>query len=205
MVWRLASKSERGFACVRFFESCLIHTLSHSPHSIKPRPLPRPFARAVGNTLLSYLRPRIQSICVNLYPINPSAVDDELCRNILRDSLDPGAINVMVSGSKLPTPRTYNEVVAADFGQSSVATPAESQFKGPILVAQGVLDPLNDAKGRALSLKTLRDSIQVAELQGGHCPHDEIPDDMAAAIVNWMKETQTDRQKMTESVLQMQQ
>jgi pimeloyl-ACP methyl ester carboxylesterase len=66
------------------------------------KPIPRPIARAFGNGLLSYLRPRIQSICKNLYPTNPAAVDEALCSNILRDSLDPGAINVMVSGSKLP-------------------------------------------------------------------------------------------------------
>ncbi len=160
------------------------------------RPLPRPVARFIGNALLSYLRPRIQSICVNLYPTNPAAVDDELCENILRDSLDPGAINVMISGSKLPTPRTYNEVVAADFGQSRSPI-VESQFTGPILLAQGLLDPLNDAKGRASQLKTLRNGIQVAELQGGHCPHDEIPNDVASAVISWLEETQNERISMT--------
>lgn len=158
----------------------------------------------MGNVLLSYLRPRIQSICTNLYPTNPAAVDEELCRSILRDSLDPGAINVMISGSKLPTPRTYNEVVAADFGQSSVANPPESQFKGPILLAQGILDPLNDATTRARSLKTLRSGIQVAELQGGHCPHDEIPDEVADAIVSWMKETKSERESFAKQALQLQ-
>lgn len=129
---------------------------------------------------------------MNLYPTNPAAVDEELCQNILRDSLDPGAINVMISGSKLPTPRTYNEVIAADFGQSS-APVLESQFTGPILLAQGILDPLNDAKGRARQMKTLRNGIQVAELQGGHCPHDEIPTEVASSIVSWMKETKSER------------
>lgn len=166
------------------------------------RPLPRPFARLVGNGLLSYLRPRIQSICVNLYPTNPDAVDDDLCRNILRDSLDPGAINVMISGSKLPTPRTYNEVVAADFGQSGSPQSVESQFTGPILVAQGILDPLNDAKGRARQLKTLRKGIEVAELEGGHCPHDEIPEQVASAMVKWMKDTKAERLAMTRRTLQ---
>ncbi len=164
------------------------------------RPLPRFLARAIGNGLLSYLRPRIQSICVNLYPTNPDAVNEDLCDNILRDSLDPGAINVMISGSKLPTPRTYNEVVAADFGQSPQAEEeggrpvGESQFHGPILVAQGILDPLNDATGRARQLKTLRQGIHVAELQGGHCPHDEIPEEVATAIWRWWDETRNERQ-----------
>lgn len=110
----------------------------------------------------------------------------------------------MISGSKLPAPRTYNEVVAADFGQYSSSIP-ESQFRGPVLLAQGVLDPLNDAKGRARQLKTLRDGIQVAELQGGHCPHDEIPEEVASAVMTWMKDTRYARMAMTESAVEMQQ
>jgi len=162
--------------------------------SFSLRPLNRFVARVVGNGLLSYLRPRIQSICVNLYPTNPAAVNEDLCQNILRDSLDPGAINVMISGTKLPTPRTYNEVVAADFGQPYSEGVRESQFKGPVLVAQGILDPLNDAKGRAGQLKTLRKGIEVAELQGGHCPHDEIPEEVASAVLRWWDGTRHERQ-----------
>jgi pimeloyl-ACP methyl ester carboxylesterase len=161
------------------------------------KPLPRPIARAFGTGLLAYLRPRIQEICVNLYPTNPAAVDSELCDNILRDSQDPGAINVMISGSKLPLPRTYNEVIAADFGQSTDASVGESTFPGLILMAQGILDPLNDAKGRSESLGKLRDGIHIDQLQGGHCPHDEIPEQVASSIAIWMKETREQRLAMT--------
>ena len=161
------------------------------------KPLPRPVARTFGTGLLWYLRPRIQEICTNLYPTNPSAVDYALCENILRDSLDPGAINVMISGSKLPMPRTYNEVIAADFGQSSDPSLPESTFTGPILMAQGILDPLNDAKGRSESLGALRKGIKIDQLQGGHCPHDEIPDQVATSIAKWMTETRSERMAMT--------
>jgi pimeloyl-ACP methyl ester carboxylesterase len=43
------------------------------------KPPPRPIARLFGNVLLAYLRPRIQSICRNLYPTNPAAVNSLLC------------------------------------------------------------------------------------------------------------------------------
>jgi pimeloyl-ACP methyl ester carboxylesterase len=142
---------------------------------------------------LRYLRPRVGQICVNLYPTNPKAVDDTLCETILRDSLDPGAINVMISGSKLPTPRTWNEVVAAEFGQSNDLSLGESTFTGPILMAQGVLDPLNDFKTRAQNIKKLRDGVTVDELQAGHCPHDEVPEEVARSIDNWMKKTRSER------------
>ena len=124
---------------------------------------------------MAYLRPQIQSICRNLYPTNPSAVDDKLCDGILRDSLDPGAINVMISGSKLPPPRTANELLGADFGSSKTKVSSnveEGTFDGPVLVAQGILDPLNDARGRADLLGELRSGITISRMNGGHCPHD---------------------------------
>ena len=150
-------------------------------------PLPRPVARLFGNGLLSYLRPRIGSICKSLYPTNPSNADENLANTILRDSLDPGAINVMVSGSKLPPPRTANELLAADFGTRADAK--ESKFNGPVLVAQGFLDPLNDSPGRAKMFGDLRDGITVAEISGGHCPHDELPSDVAKTLTEWMTTT----------------
>lgn len=170
----------------------LLSTYCTAPHCtvLHRRPPPQLLAKVGGNGLLAYLRPRIQSICKNLYPTNPSAVNDELCAGILRDSLDPGAINVMISGSKLPPPRTANELLSS----SSVGTnddgsgKKEGVFTGPVLVAQGMLDPLNDAKGRASLLQGLRRDVTVTPINGGHCPHDELPKDMAVAMANWMKE-----------------
>lgn len=149
----------------------------------------RPIARIVGNVLLSYLRPNIQSICRNLYPTNPSAVDDFLVGEIERDSLDPGAINVMMAGAKLPPPRTANELLGAEFGVESIddtALVSESTFDGPVLIAQGILDPLNNATDRMNRYHALRDGIDVAPIQAGHCPHDELPREVAKSIADWM-------------------
>jgi len=154
------------------------------------RPPPRPVGRAFGNVLLSYLRPRIQSICVNLYPTNPAAVDDELCDSIRRDSLDPGAINVMMAGAKLPAPRTANELLGADFGSCRQHLDGqyevqESTFDGPVLIAQGVLDPLNDAADRMKRYGALRAGIATDAIQAGHCPHDELPEAVAQSMARW--------------------
>ena len=128
----------------------------------------------------------IQSITKPLYPSNPKNVDDNLCGNILRDSLDPGAINVMISGSKLPTPRTANELLASDFGAANSNNIREGQWKGPVLVAQGMKDPLNDATGRAKMFGELREGVEVYPLMGGgHCPHDELPEDVVKGILQW--------------------
>jgi pimeloyl-ACP methyl ester carboxylesterase len=157
-------------------------------------PPPRPVARLFGNALLTYLRPNIGPICKKVYPVNPDAADENLAQNILRDSLDPGAVNVMISGSKLPIPRTANELLGSDFGSALDITPSavkEGIFKGPVLVAQGMLDPLNDAKGRAAMLGALRDGITVSPINGGHCPHDEMPQECMRALLQWTEQQQT--------------
>lgn len=176
--------------------SILIFSLSilFLPLVSSSRPPPRGLARVFGTVLLGYLRPRIQSICRNLYPTNPDAVDETLTTNILRDSLDPGAINVMISGSKLPPPRTANELLGSDFGSarshskedSSIIPAAEGFWGGRVLVAQGMLDPLNDAKTRSQLLGALRSGIDVSPMTAGHCPHDELPEEIASAVGQWM-------------------
>ena len=163
----------------------------------------RPVARSFGNVLLTYLRPRIQSICVNLYPTNPSSVDDELCDGILRDSLDPGAIFVMMAGSKLPPPRTANEMLAADFGSSveSASVIAESSFRGPVLITQGILDPLNDAKDRLKRFGELRSDVVTDAIDAGHCPHDELPGRVASSIAKWIDSRRTSSQAVSTAEL----
>ena len=171
------------------------------------RPPPRPVARAFGALLLSYLRPRIQSICRNLYPTDPSAVDGALCGSILRDSLDPGAVYVMMAGAKLPAPRTANELLSAAFGGVPTTapteggegsapppgSPSESVFAGPVLVAQGVLDPLNDAQDRLERFAALRNGVTADPIAAGHCPHDELPMEVAGSIARWMSATRSER------------
>lgn len=172
------------------------------------RPPPRDVARIGGTALLAYLRPRIESICKTLYPTNPNAVDDVLSVNILRDSLDPGAINVMISGSKLPPPRTANELLGADFGSarshskedSSIIPAAEGMWEGRTLVAQGELDPLNDAKTRARLLGELRKGITVKPINAGHCPHDELNEDVACAIAQWAFESSKNEKEMSNDI-----
>lgn len=59
------------------------------------------------------------------------------------------------------------------------------EFTGPVLVAQGTLDPLNDAKGRAMLFQRIREGISVDLLQLGHCPMDEDPALVASSIKKW--------------------
>jgi pimeloyl-ACP methyl ester carboxylesterase len=142
---------------------------------------------------------QVAEICRNLYKKRPEQVDDRLVYNIVRsdplphnpppllplallplaffrstdlplpcptlmwcrDSKDPGALGVFASGGRLPPPRPANELLR--------------KFNGPVLVAQGALDPLNDAKGRAELLRTCYDKTVVRLIEAGHCPHVSTP------------------------------
>ena len=86
-----------------------------------------------------------------------------------------------------------NEMLKADYGRASEEgiqkTMPEASFGGPVLVATGVLDPLNDANGRSEGLAALRDGIEFDPINAGHCPHDELPKDVATSIAKWMGTT----------------
>jgi hypothetical protein len=99
-----------------------------------------------SRVLLWGLRPRIEPICRDLYPSRPERVTKVLVDDIYRDSLDEGAEFVMIAGSKLPEPRTANELLGAEHGNDG--SEGEGMFPGPVLVLQGTSDPLNDAVGR---------------------------------------------------------
>jgi len=55
-------------------------------------------------------------------------------------------------------------------------------YSGPVLVAQGALDPLNDAVGRAATFGAMREGVQVSLLQLGHCPMDEGPREVRVQV-----------------------
>ena len=111
--------------------------------------------------MFSVLQPRIEQMLVWLYPSNPSVVKTGLAGGILRDSQDPGASDVIAAGGKLPTPRPMNDIFR--------------EYTGPVLIAQGALDPLNDAKSRANIFKGIRKGVTLDLLPLGHCPMDENP------------------------------
>mmetsp|Transcript_30853 Transcript_30853/g.65009 ORF Transcript_30853/g.65009 Transcript_30853/m.65009 type:complete len:625 (-) Transcript_30853:460-2334(-) len=135
-----------------------------------------------GIGVITLLRPRIPSLLRSYYPTNPENADFDQAREIARDATDPGSPTVIASGQKLPAQRPLNEVLSERWG-----------FAGPVLVPQGELDPLSGAgraQERAEALRVLRPHVSVIRLPAGHCPHDEAPDEVAAAICDWLPSTQ---------------
>ncbi len=62
------------------------------------------------------------------------------------------------------------------------------EYTGPVLIAQGALDPLNNAPARAKQFEGIRPGVWVRLLDLGHCPMDEGPGQMAASVVEWARE-----------------
>jgi pimeloyl-ACP methyl ester carboxylesterase len=138
---------------------------------------PGALLRAFGSGLIAALQPNIKRTTEWLYPSNPGYIAQSgLDSSILRDSLDPGARDVMASGAKLPAPMSMNALLEC--------------FKGPVLIAQGGLDPLNDAVDRASKFGAIREGITVSLMDLGHCPMDEDPSQCAKVIGEWLQEEQ---------------
>ena len=57
----------------------------------------------------------------------------------------------------LPPPKPLNYLVQDLYG-------------GPCMVLQGALDPLNDARARAVALDAACSNVEVQLIDGGHCP-----------------------------------
>jgi pimeloyl-ACP methyl ester carboxylesterase len=50
---------------------------------------------------------------------------------------------------------------------------------------QGRDDPLNDAVGRANQMDAACPNVTLNLIKAGHCPHDEAPQLVNAAIIDW--------------------
>lgn len=58
-------------------------------------------------------------------------------------------------------------------------------YKRPVLIVQGVKDPLNNAADRADALEAAIDMSEKLCIAAGHCPHDEVPELVNNAIMRF--------------------
>jgi pimeloyl-ACP methyl ester carboxylesterase len=127
---------------------------------------------SVSSLLFSFLEGDIENQLKRLYPTRPENADEWLSREIRRASNDPQALGVFRSVFYLPPPRPLNYLI-------------NKLFRGPVLVLQGALDPLNDAKKRADQIVKACPSARLVLLQAGHCPHDEVPELVNKEIIEF--------------------
>ena len=113
---------------------------------------------------------------LNQVYVNKKNVDDYLVESIRNPSLDIGAFNVFKSVFNPSGPQ---------------GEPLDSLFKklqSPLLLLWGSKDPwMNTPKKRDLYKKYTPENTTEVLLDAGHCPHDEIPDQVNNHILDWLK------------------
>ncbi len=115
-------------------------------------------------------RSQIRKVLGQVYK-DQTAITDQLVENIRRPALDKGALQVFSAVFKSPPGRTL-DVLLKDLDR-------------PLFLLWGAADPwMTPAK-----TETFRQYFPAADLElidAGHCPHDEQPDLVNAAIDRWV-------------------
>ena len=114
---------------------------------------------------------------LNQVYINKSNVDDYLVESIRRPSLDPGAFRVFrsVFNPSGPQGQPLDELFQA--------------LEAKVLLLWGNRDPWMNAPGkRATFLRYAPSFTKEVVLDAGHCPHDEVPDQVNQSLFEWLKD-----------------
>ncbi|MGA7953586.1 MAG: alpha/beta fold hydrolase [Gloeobacterales cyanobacterium] len=150
-----------------------------------PQPV-NPFQKIVGKLakstftqswasflLFQYVRRRsmIRSVLQKVY-VDQTAVTEQLIEEIYRPSCDPGAPEVFASVFKTPQGEKLDVLL--------------EQLTCPLLMLWGALDPWMDAKTRAPKFRQHYPQLKEHYLQAGHCPHDEVPEQVNTLIRSWL-------------------
>ncbi|XP_010671998.2 uncharacterized protein LOC104888671 [Beta vulgaris subsp. vulgaris] len=125
-----------------------------------------------SRALLQYLRFSTRSLVKNCYPTRPGRADDWLIKKMLRASYDPGSIEVLESVFSFNLSIPLNHLL--------------SRFKGKVLIIQGMKDPIADSGSKLAMFREHCEGIVIKELDAGHCPHDECPEEVNAMIREWI-------------------
>ena len=123
--------------------------------------------------LFQYVRRRstIRKTLNKVY-FDPSAVTDQLVEDIYRPSCDSGAAEVFNSVFKTP----QGEKVDVLLGKMTC----------PLLILWGEQDPWINARERGIKFRQYYPQLKEYYLNAGHCPHDEIPEQVNTLISEWV-------------------
>jgi pimeloyl-ACP methyl ester carboxylesterase len=119
-------------------------------------------------------RPATIRRTLNQVYIDRSNVDDALVEAIRRPSLDPGAFGVFRTVFDIPRGQPLDELFA--------------ELRSPLLLLWGIRDPWINAAGRRAAFQRHAPAgTSEVVLDAGHCPHDEVPEQVNAALLEWLK------------------
>ena len=106
--------------------------------------------------------------------LNSTAITDQLVEDIYRPSCDEGALQVF--GSVFSTP------------QGEKVDHLLQKLTVPLLNIWGEADPWMRTKERSVKFTQHYPEVQQYYLQAGHCPHDEVPEDVNRLICEWINQ-----------------
>ena len=123
--------------------------------------------------LFQYLRRRsiIRKTLKQVY-LDHSAVTDQLVEDIYRPSCDEGAAQVFASVFKSPQGEKIDVLL--------------EQMTCPLLMLWGENDPWINARSRGAKFRQYYPNLTEHYLKAGHCPHDEIPEQVNDLIHSWV-------------------
>jgi len=108
---------------------------------------------------------------LNQVYLDKTAVTEQLVEDIYRPSCDEGAARVFASVFKSPRGETVDTLL--------------QQMTCPLLLLWGEGDPWMNTRDRGALFRKHYDQLTEHYLQAGHCPHDEVPDQVDSLIRVW--------------------
>ena len=123
--------------------------------------------------LFQYVRRRsVIRRTLNRVYYDRSAITDQLVEDIYRPSCDVGAAEVFNAVFKTPQGEKVDVLL--------------SQMQCPLLLLWGEKDPWIDARDRGAKFREHYPQLTEYYLEAGHCPHDEIPEEVDKLISDWI-------------------
>lgn len=152
---------------------------------------PDPMRQAIGSVmqtlfrqdwasslLFQYVRQKsiIRRTLKQVY-LDQSAITDQLVEDIYRPSCDPGAEKVFASVFRTPQGEKVDELLG--------------QLTRPLLMLWGEADPWINARERGAKFREYHPQLTEYYLRAGHCPHDEVPDQVNELLRTWVLSLQS--------------
>jgi pimeloyl-ACP methyl ester carboxylesterase len=120
-------------------------------------------------------RPATIRRTLNQVYVDKTNVDDWLVEAIRRPSMDSGAFGVFRTVFDIPSGQPLDELFA--------------ELTAPLLLLWGIRDPWINAPGRRSTFQRhAPEATTEVVFDAGHCPHDEVPEQVNAALQDWLAE-----------------
>ncbi|MBD2021426.1 alpha/beta fold hydrolase [Leptolyngbya sp. FACHB-36] len=104
--------------------------------------------------------------------LDKSAVTEQLIEEVYRPSCDAGAPKVFASVFRTPQGEKVDVLL--------------SQMPRPLLMLWGEADPWINARERGAKFRQYHPQLTEYYLRAGHCPHDEVPDQVNELLRTWV-------------------